>query len=112
MRSVVVFALLLLTVFGSETAYADAKAEYAIYCTACHGAEGKGDGVAGAALPMKPADFSDAKFWEGKTDAAIKKIIKDGGAASGKSPLMAPWGAVLNDAQLDAMVIYLKTFKK
>ena len=111
MRSVLAFSLLLFAVSLPASAN-DAAKNYATFCASCHGAEGKGDGVAGAALPMKPADFSDPKFWEGKSDAALKKIIKEGGAANGKSPLMAPWGGVLNDAQIDAMVAYLKTLKK
>ncbi len=99
--------------FSLDTASADDAAKsYATYCAMCHGAEGLGDGVAGAALPVKPANFADPKFWEGKTDEGLKKVIKEGGAASGMSPLMAPWGAVLNDAQIDAMVVYLKTLKK
>ena len=99
--------------FSLDTASADDSAKsYATYCAMCHGAEGKGDGVAGAALPVKPANFADAKFWAGTTDEVVKKVIKEGGAAAGKSPLMAPWGVVLNDAQIDAMVVYLKTLKK
>jgi high-affinity iron transporter len=96
-----------------DTASADDSAKsYATFCAMCHGLEGKGDGVAGAALPVKPANFADPKFWEGKTDEGLKKVIKEGGVANGKSALMAPWGGVLNDAQIDAMVIYLKTMKK
>lgn len=95
------------------------KELFTTYCVACHGAEGKGDGVAGAALNPKPASFGDAAFWTGKssagnerTDEHLAKVIKEGGAAVGLSPLMAPWGAVLdNDEKLNAVVGYVKSFK-
>ena len=90
----------------------EAAQNYASFCASCHGPKGKGDGVSGAALPVKPTSFADPKFWKGKTDAALKKVIKEGGAANGMSATMAPWGGILNDDQIDAMVAYLKTLKK
>jgi cytochrome c553 len=111
-KSVLGLGLVLATALGSTTASADAAASYAAMCSSCHGAAGAGDGVAATALPVKPANFADAAFWAGKTDADVKKAIKDGGPAVGKSPMMAPFGAALDDAALDAMVVYLKTFKK
>lgn len=88
------------------------KANYDIYCTTCHGATGKGDGVAGAALTPKPADFSAAEFWDDtRNDEHLTKVIKEGGMAVGKSPLMAPWGGVLSDEQIAEVVAYIKTFK-
>jgi len=95
------------------------KTLFSTYCVSCHGESGKGDGIAGAALNPKPASFGDAAFWDGKssagdarTDDHLKKVIKEGGAAAGLSPLMAPWGAVLDtDEKLDAVVAYVKSFK-
>lgn len=88
------------------------KADYDMYCATCHGATGAGDGIAGQALDPKPASFQDAKFWETRDDAHIKKAIKEGGVAVGKSPMMVAWGAVLDDAKIDAVAKYIKTFKK
>lgn len=95
------------------------KELFTTYCVSCHGAEGKGDGVAGAALNPKPASFADAGFWTGKssagherTDEHLATVIKGGGAAIGLSPLMAPWGAVIDtDEKLNAIVAYVKSFK-
>jgi cytochrome c553 len=81
-------------------------------CVACHGATGGGDGAAAASLNPKPANFQDAAFWSERDDATVKKAIKEGGPAVGKSPLMAPLGAGLSDEQLTNLVAYLKTFKK
>ena len=95
-----------------SVASADGKSDYETYCVTCHGATGKGDGAAAAALDPKPRDFSDAKYWETAKDADVKKVIKEGGAAVGKSPLMAAWGAVLDDAKIDEVVKYIKSFAK
>ena len=97
---------------ASPAAMADAAATYAAMCASCHGATGAGDGPAAVALTPKPADFTDAAFWSSRDDAIVKKVIKEGGASVGKSPLMAPLGAGMSDAQLDELVAYLKTLKK
>ena len=56
----------------------------------CHGAGGKGDGQAAAALNPKPRNYTD-KAWQATVpDAEIEKAILEGGAAVGKSNLMPP----------------------
>ena len=50
----------------------------------CHGASGKGDGVAAAALNPKPADWTSAKV-KGDPDGVLFCKI-----ANGKGP-MPPW---------------------
>ena len=92
------------------TALADAAGDYAAMCAACHGATGAGDGAASASLPVTPANFGDAAFWTSRSDEEVANVIKNGGAAAGKSPLMAPFGSTLDDARIAAMVEYLKTF--
>lgn len=71
---------------------ADPKAEAATVfeqrCVTCHGATGKGDGVAAAALNPKPRSFGDAEWQKSVDDAYLAKVILEGGAAVGKSPLM------------------------
>ncbi len=59
-------------------------------CATCHGADGKGTGPAAAALNPKPRDYSDAAWQKATTDDLIAKVILEGGASVGKSPLMAP----------------------
>ena len=96
---------------GAEQAF-DAKGAYATVCTTCHGPAGAGDGPGAAALNPKPANFGEAAFWEGKTDDALVKVIREGGAAVGKSALMPAWGGLYNEAQAQALVDYIKTFRK
>lgn len=57
-------------------------------CVVCHGTEGKGNGPAAAALNPKPRNYTD-KVWQATvTDDQLRKTIRLGGAAVGKSPLM------------------------
>lgn len=63
---------------------------YAITCTPCHGATGKGDGAASAALVPKPRDLTDKEWQASVDDEYLRKIIQYGGAAVGKQPTMPP----------------------
>ena len=65
-------------------------------CSSCHGALGKGDGVAAASLEPKPRSLvsGDYKFDTDKdgrsgTEADVFDVISKGAAAFGGSPLMA-----------------------
>lgn len=69
-------------------AAAEAREQYASTCVSCHGPGGRGDGLAAAGLPARPASFSDPAWQRGITDQQIERAIVGGGAAVGKSPLM------------------------
>jgi mono/diheme cytochrome c family protein len=73
-----------------EAAMKEAKEIFAQRCSTCHGAGGKGDGAAAAALNPKPRDLTSADWQKGATDEHIDKIILGGGSAVGKSPMMPP----------------------
>lgn len=87
------------------------KTLYAQYCTTCHGVDGGGDGPAGAALTPKPSNFTEAAFWEGRATEDLKKAISEGGVAVGKSPIMPPWGAVLDEEQVGDVIAHLESLK-
>ncbi len=74
----------------SEADMKTAREYFASYCSTCHGKEGKGDGVAGAALKPKPRNFHDPEWRKTATWERVHKVITKGGAAAGLSPLMAP----------------------
>jgi len=101
---------------GTEVAAAEPGvfspvAQFNLICALCHGTAGDGIGVGGAAFDSPPGNFTDPVFWETRDDERIKTAIRDGGAAVGVSANMAPWGALFDDAQLDEMVEYVKSFR-
>jgi len=85
---------------------------YATNCASCHGPKGDGDGPVGAALNPKPAKHSDGNYMNPLTNEHIFKTIKEGGAAVGKSPMMAPWGGVLTDDQIWDLVAFVRSLAK
>ncbi len=90
---------------------ADVAAGQAVYnrlCVSCHGAGGKGDGPAAAALNPKPRNLVAAMP---KGDEYVKKVITQGGAASGLAATMPAWGAALQPGELDSLLLFLKTLK-
>lgn len=88
------------------------KAKYDTLCVGCHGPSGKGDGAAAATLNPKPADYTNCKEMGKLSDDYLHKIIKEGGQANKKSPMMPPWGASLNDQDIWNVVGYVKSFCK
>ncbi len=101
--------ILAITLLVPASAFADGASDFAAMCSACHGATGAGDGAAASALPVTPADFTVASFWATRTDESVANVIKNGGAAAGLSPLMAPFGAALDDARISQIVAYIRT---
>lgn len=88
------------------------KTKYDTLCVGCHGATGKGDGAAAAAMNPKPGDYTNCKEMGKLSDDYLHKIIKEGGQAVKKSPMMPPWGASLNDQDVWNVVGYVKSFCK
>jgi cytochrome c oxidase cbb3-type subunit 3 len=85
------------------------KKLYGQFCASCHGQSGKGDGAAAAALNPKPRDHTDRDYMSKMSEDELLKVIKNGGASIGKSPLMPPWGAALKDNQIQDIIAYIRT---
>lgn len=77
-------------------------------CAACHGPEGKGDGAAAAALDPKPRNLSDAAYMSTLNNDHLVKVISEGGASVGKSPMMAAWGGILSNDDISNVIAYLR----
>ena len=86
--------------------------KYQQFCAPCHGADGAAGGPTAAAMNPKPRDFTESSWQSSVDDAKIAKVIKEGGAAVGLSPTMAPWGAMVSDSEITEMVKLIRSFKK
>lgn len=82
---------------------------YALNCASCHGADGRGNGPAGVALVPPPTNHTDGGYMNPLANDHLYKIVSEGGAAVGKSILMAPWGAVLGEAKVWDVIAYMRT---
>jgi len=96
----------------SDAVRAEAKQIFEQRCVTCHGTLGKGDGPASKGLTPSPRDFTDSGWQASVTDDHIEKIIKYGGAAVGKSPMM-PANPDLNakDDVVRAMREYIRSLE-
>jgi len=85
------------------------KVQFENFCVSCHGPRGEGDGPVGISLNPRPARLGDRAYMSGKTDDYLFQVIKNGGASVGRSPLMAPWGGSLSDAQIRDVIAYIRS---
>lgn len=109
MLSLMLLSTLALTSTPADAADAVAgEAKFKQLCGTCHGDSGKGDGAAAAGLPVKPRNFADAQWQTSVDDDYLVKVIQQGGAAVGKSPMMTPFGHSLNDDQTRDIIAYIR----
>lgn len=85
------------------------KTKFQQFCATCHGPAGAGDGPAAAALRPQPRALDDAEWQESVDDDYLKKVITEGGAAVGLSPMMTPWGHALKGEDLENVVAYIRS---
>ncbi len=74
-------------------------------CVICHGAKGKGDGIAGMALNPKPTNFNSEAF-NNQTDGAIFWKISEGNAP------MPAYKDLISDDERWQLINYIRTLKK
>jgi mono/diheme cytochrome c family protein len=92
-----------------KVAVASGKQLYAQYCATCHGAEGKGDGEAGAGLPIKPQDLTAGLIMNPLPDHMLHQAIAVGPQSIGLSNLMPPFSPQLSDRQISDIIVYIRT---
>jgi mono/diheme cytochrome c family protein len=105
MRSLTCTALALFTFATAQVAIADdaATKAYAEQCAMCHGPDGKARTAMGKTLNMK--DWNDGKTLNLMSDADVGREIH-----VGKQSM--PAFAQLTDAEIKALVEYIRTFQK
>ena len=73
-------------------------------CSVCHGEGGRGDGRLAKMISDPPvADLTHSRLPPGQ----LARIVREGGAAVGRSARMPAWGPTLTPAELDAVVAYV-----
>jgi len=99
-RKILVFATIVIASAGIGVA-ADAAANWSQLCASCHGKDGSGNTAMGKKLGVK--DYSKD---QGFSDAEAANVIKNG---KGK---MKAYKGKLSDADVKALVAYVRTLKK
>lgn len=62
----------------NEDVVAYGKKVFSANCAMCHGAEGKGDGAAGAGLNPKPRNFVEGKWTQGEGVTSLYNVLLNG----------------------------------
>ena len=94
--------ILAIIVASSGAAFgADGAALWAQHCASCHGKDGSGNTAMGKKLGVK--DYTKSQSF---SDAEAANVIKNG---KGK---MKAYGSKLSDADVKALVAYVRSLKK
>ncbi len=109
MKRLLLLTLAVLAVSALSARAADVKALYEKECTKCHGDDGKGQTKMGKKLGAK--DYTDPKVQAEMKDDAAFKAIKEGMKDKEDKTLMKPIEGA-TDADIKALVEFMKTFKK
>jgi len=88
---------------GGAKAVADGKKSAQANCVPCHGATGKGDGAAAAALNPKPADWTSKRVQDEPDGEIFWKISNGRGA-------MPPWKH-LPETERWSLIHYIRSLK-
>lgn len=92
-----------------ETPLAEkAETTYVAICARCHGVDGRGE--PGLELGVPRPDFTSPAWQSQVSDEQVRRIVVDGGAAVGLSPLMPGWGTFFSDEELDLLVRKVRRF--
>ena len=74
------------------------------YCATCHGDDGRGDGQNASNLIPAPPDLTTSK--RAQDAEYVRRVIVQGSAAVGRSPLSPPWGRNLRSQEIEYLVAY------
>ena len=77
------------------------------YCATCHGDGGKGDGQNASNLNPPVPDLTTSRSLA--DPAYVRRVIAEGSAAVGRSPLSPPWGRSLSPQQIEYLTQYCRS---
>ncbi len=75
-------------------------------CNMCHGADGWGLGHSGLKLQPPPANFHETRRLLNRSETHLRQVLHNGIYGSA----MPPWGDKLGDAEIAAVVSYLRHY--
>jgi cytochrome c553 len=101
-------AALMLTAAWAHSA--DAADNWKTNCAACHGADGAGHTKAGRMVRVK--DMTDANYQKTFTDDQAAKQIKGGLTDPSGTERMKAFGDKFSDADIAALVAYIRSLQK
>jgi mono/diheme cytochrome c family protein len=104
------FAAAILMAGATATLSADVKDNWGSNCAACHGPDGAGHTKSGRIKGVK--NMTDAKYQQGFTDDQAAKRIKEGLKDSTGKEKMKAFGDKFSDADISALVAYVRAFQK
>ena len=99
-RKIGLFLAMIISSAGIAAA-ADASATWAANCASCHGKDGSGNTMMGKKLGVK--DYTKEQSF---SDAEAASVIKNG------KDKMKGFGSKLSDADIKALVAYVRSLKK
>ena len=83
---------------------------YQAHCATCHGVAGRGDSWRARLLFLRPGDLASPAV-ASLPDRYLTDLVRHGGSAFGK-PGMPSFGFVLSDADIEAVVQYVRTLPR
>jgi mono/diheme cytochrome c family protein len=86
------------------------RALFQSHCASCHGAAGRGDSWRARLLFLRPGDLASPAL-ASLPDQYLAELIRHGGSAIGK-PGMPSFGFVLGDAEIEAVIQYVRTLPR
>jgi len=89
---------------------AEVKENWEKHCASCHGKDGKGQTKAGRKAEVK--DLTDATYQATFTDEQMLKQIKEGMKDKNGKEKMKPFGGVLSDDEIKALVAFVRGLKR
>jgi len=92
---------------GLTYAEGQGKQLFGQYCATCHGDAGKGDGQNASNLTPPPPDLTTSKNLA--DPAYVRRVIAEGSAAVGRSPLSPPWGRSLSPQEIEYVTLYSRS---
>jgi mono/diheme cytochrome c family protein len=95
---------------GLSFAEAQGHLLFGQYCATCHGDGGKGDGQNASTLTPAPPDLTTLK--PPPDEAFLRRVITQGSAAVGRSPLSPPFGRSLRAQEIDDLVLYCRALAR